>query len=248
MSYKDTPRYRFARLKYDELGSYAAVGRLMGLNGAQVKNILFPPNGGKRVKRNDALNSDSRFEGLSTRASNFLIKWGINSKEELLKYYRENGKRSIFRITGIGRKEGKRIVRLIKRMEAERKCPMRAWEIFSQWEEFKGVSQDDWHIYADSYGENFSGEYWEVLSELFSRREDMPRFVVTPYEFEQDDDRLFTVWKLVAVMQRHGVPDRQGPLPSVYQGIYIPHKFVESDLKVTLAHPKLNVSQIEVIR
>ena len=94
-----TERQIFAEQKYKELQSYAAVGKLMGISGRAVRQIINPVKIPSYPRKEDL---NSTIKGLSTRTVKYLSQSGLDTPEKIKSFYYEFGIKAIAKLTNMG--------------------------------------------------------------------------------------------------------------------------------------------------
>ena len=103
-----TERQIFAEQKYAELKSYSAVGKLMGISGQSVRQIINPkPIIQSQSQRNESLNSS--IKDLSTRTVKYLAQSGLDTPEKIKSFYYEFGVKGIAKLNNMGHKTAKNV-------------------------------------------------------------------------------------------------------------------------------------------
>ena len=99
-------RQIFAEQKYAELNSYSAVGKLMGISGSAVRQIINPKPI-IQTQRNESLNST--IKNLDTRTVNYLAQSGLDTPEKIKSFYYEFGVKAIAKLNNMGHKTAKNV-------------------------------------------------------------------------------------------------------------------------------------------
>ena len=92
-------RQIFAEEKYAELKSYAKVGKLMGISGSAVRQIINPV-AIQQYPRKEDLNST--IKGLSTRTVKYLSKSGLDTADKIKSFYYQFGVKAIAKLENMG--------------------------------------------------------------------------------------------------------------------------------------------------
>ena len=92
-------RQIFAEQKYAELKSYSKVGKLMGISGSAVRQIINPVKIEQYPRKEDL---NSTIKGLSTRTVKYLSKSGLDTADKIKSFYYDFGVKAIAKLANMG--------------------------------------------------------------------------------------------------------------------------------------------------